>query len=260
MECKICMQDFDENNRIPYTLNPCGHYFCIICLNSLPSKLCPLDRLRIDGKIVNRAILDMLSMPPVLAQASSNATSNASSNTTRLKHVEYLERTFFGKLEHFEKAYNNEIIKKLSESQSVFEALRKKIDENTDEKIQKLLCESEKLKAEVKLAEDNVNAQISKHATKEFHADIVALKRKLGKNFDLDLVKQECASLKETLEDECSELKNIKFKLRFRPAVLTRETPNTQSNSASSHSNGNKVVANLIGDLCERELDICVIS
>ena len=61
MECPICFNKYDEGNHKPFSIVPCGHCFCINCLNSLTTQICPNDRSPIQAKVINRAILDLLS-------------------------------------------------------------------------------------------------------------------------------------------------------------------------------------------------------
>jgi hypothetical protein len=60
MECSICFNKYDNAQRKPYVINPCGHCFCSKCLAELPSQLCPNDRGKIESKTLNRAILELV--------------------------------------------------------------------------------------------------------------------------------------------------------------------------------------------------------
>ena len=60
MECSICFNKYDNAQRKPYVINPCGHCFCFKCLAELPSQLCPNDRGKIESKTLNRAILELV--------------------------------------------------------------------------------------------------------------------------------------------------------------------------------------------------------
>ena len=75
MECKICLQNYNDTERAPHTLSPCGHCFCLQCLKKLPRKLCPMDRRKFELKVINRAILDILSTQA--APCTSNTSKNA---------------------------------------------------------------------------------------------------------------------------------------------------------------------------------------
>ena len=84
MECSICFNKYDNVKRKPYILNPCGHCFCLECLNQLPNKnICPNDRGRIESKIFNRAVIEIIegeadasSKPLTSIQASGSSKKN----------------------------------------------------------------------------------------------------------------------------------------------------------------------------------------
>ena len=60
MECSVCNEAYNETDFKPHSLNPCGHCFCIKCINSLPNKVCPICRQSIQSTILNFAILEMV--------------------------------------------------------------------------------------------------------------------------------------------------------------------------------------------------------
>jgi hypothetical protein len=60
MECSICNEDYNETDCKPYCLNPCGHSFCLKCINLLVNKACPICRKRIQSTIPNFAMVEML--------------------------------------------------------------------------------------------------------------------------------------------------------------------------------------------------------
>jgi hypothetical protein len=72
MQCQICFESYDNDTHKPFTINPCGHYFCVKCVNEfnkpqyewpnpqiIPAK-CPMCRVNIESTVINRAILDMM--------------------------------------------------------------------------------------------------------------------------------------------------------------------------------------------------------
>ena len=46
LDCQICNEVYNESDREPYVLTPCGHPICKKCADSIWSKdrLCPFDR------------------------------------------------------------------------------------------------------------------------------------------------------------------------------------------------------------------------
>lgn len=59
-KCEICMEDFDSINRKPNSLVPCGHTFCIICLEHIGSSKCPTCRSDFTNFIPNWEIIKRL--------------------------------------------------------------------------------------------------------------------------------------------------------------------------------------------------------
>jgi hypothetical protein len=43
-QCAICMEDYNSSFRKPYKLTPCGHTFCLSCIDRFVVKQCPFDR------------------------------------------------------------------------------------------------------------------------------------------------------------------------------------------------------------------------
>ncbi len=57
MNCKICFQPFDHSFRQPYILH-CTHTYCRGCVNA--EQICPICNIKIDGKILNLALLESI--------------------------------------------------------------------------------------------------------------------------------------------------------------------------------------------------------
>jgi hypothetical protein len=51
--CDLCFINFNTSNNKPYSLYPCGHTFCLECINKLKYNKCPIDREQFDGKAPN---------------------------------------------------------------------------------------------------------------------------------------------------------------------------------------------------------------
>ena len=69
MQCQICFESYDNDSHKPFTINPCGHYFCAKCVDEFnrpnPQIIlakCPVCRVNIESTTLNRAILDMMMM------------------------------------------------------------------------------------------------------------------------------------------------------------------------------------------------------
>lgn len=58
--CEICLNNYDTVGRKPYSLVPCGHTFCLHCMNQITSNLCPTCRSPFEGRIPNWEITKRL--------------------------------------------------------------------------------------------------------------------------------------------------------------------------------------------------------
>ncbi len=60
MECKVCLEIYNDSNRKPKIITNCGHTFCSNCLNSLNIKSCPKCRNKIIDCVINYDILELI--------------------------------------------------------------------------------------------------------------------------------------------------------------------------------------------------------
>ena len=63
MNCKICSKHYSDVELKPFTLIPCGHTYCVKCLEKL--KTCPECDVNITGKLLNHAILEIINPNPL---------------------------------------------------------------------------------------------------------------------------------------------------------------------------------------------------
>ena len=61
--CSICLEAYNQTNRRPHILVPCGHTFCLACLNGLKIPTCPNDNTPIREKIPNWEIIGQILNP-----------------------------------------------------------------------------------------------------------------------------------------------------------------------------------------------------
>lgn len=71
MECKICYDKFNKTVRKPFTVIPCGHTFCISCLNDLRkiNYICPTCRVKIENEKPSYILLELMDLN-ILAETS----------------------------------------------------------------------------------------------------------------------------------------------------------------------------------------------
>lgn len=114
MECKVCLEIYNDSNRKPKIITNCGHTFCSNCLNSLNIKSCPKCRNKIIDCVINYDILELIN----------NDSNKIEFQNTQLlkeyliKDLELNIKNYFLKLNEFEKkiitlndGYDNEFNK-----------------------------------------------------------------------------------------------------------------------------------------------------
>jgi WD40 repeat protein len=62
MECKICLDNFDNLKRKPSIIKDCGHTYCAQCIIQLTKKNCPECRTVITGTVTNYAVLNSVEL------------------------------------------------------------------------------------------------------------------------------------------------------------------------------------------------------
>ena len=70
MSCVICEDTYNETDKRPMTIFPCGHTYCRLCLSQLHNNQCPECRAKIEQTTTDFAVLKQLanqSSNPVVA-------------------------------------------------------------------------------------------------------------------------------------------------------------------------------------------------
>ena len=61
LSCKICLNPYDDNLHKPLSIYPCGHTYCLACLEQLVNQTCPECRADIDYNVYNWELLRIIS-------------------------------------------------------------------------------------------------------------------------------------------------------------------------------------------------------
>lgn len=66
-DCELCIENFNQFDRKPYSVVPCGHTICLDCLNKLEinKSLCPFCRIEMQSKIPNWEVMKRLPKPSI---------------------------------------------------------------------------------------------------------------------------------------------------------------------------------------------------
>ena len=128
MECSVCNEAYNETDFKPHSLNPCGHCFCIKCINSLPNKVCPICRQSIQSTILNFAILEMVRDRIPIARPNLN---------------------FMSEINDMKKSLNGSLNKKQLEWRKYIDQMREKISKDTEDKLNRLLNDNAELMSQL---------------------------------------------------------------------------------------------------------------
>ena len=137
MECSICNEDYDTKDHKPYTIFPCGHCFCLKCINLLTQQQCPNCRGILQSKIVNRGVLDIIEQSKqkstnkplslVIETRSSAAFSNEyklNASFQRLQSNSSLSNTSQAMRDYYERSlFNIFVTCKSNENETLFESI-----------------------------------------------------------------------------------------------------------------------------------------
>lgn len=55
--CDTCYESFNHDENKPYSIVPCGHEFCLKCIDDLTNNECPTCSSQIEHKIINWGLL-----------------------------------------------------------------------------------------------------------------------------------------------------------------------------------------------------------
>ncbi len=126
MECEICFEQYDRERRCPTTILPCTHVYCHECLTKMKRSFafkCPKCEVTITKEVPNYSLIN------ILDQTIENKKKHSNSNDeTRLKSEQ-----------------------KQKEIHNKFELLKASINKRTNQLIEKLLDDHEKLIKELEI-------------------------------------------------------------------------------------------------------------
>ena len=95
IECSICFNAYDLQDRTPYSLVPCGHTFCDMCIANISNRECPNDRCDFYSRVRNWEIIKFIrdsnnndlfntaSNDPIINTTSTTTTANVNNRVER---------------------------------------------------------------------------------------------------------------------------------------------------------------------------------
>ena len=221
MDCAVCFNKYDNDKHKPYSITPCGHCFCLTCLNSLTNKKCPVDRIDIENKIVNRGILDLITSP--------------SSNKSK-SILTTLKKSLLTEMKKLEKEMGTTCTKKLKYLDDLAESIRAEIEKDKIEKINCLERDAKTVLHKLDEVKKNLAKQCNEEVNANFFSQVIKSSQKLV---------QEADSSKAATENS----ENIKKQMRQKIKILEEIGFQFQSNQKFSNEN-------TIGQIIEKKMPL----
>ena len=221
MDCSICFNKYDTEKYKPFSITPCGHCFCLHCLNSLQNQVCPIDRKPIENKIINRGILDLIS----------------SSDSNKSKCVlQQLKNSMIKEMKKLEKEMMSTCDSQIKKLEAMANSIKAEIEMDKMAKIERLERDSSVLIEKVDEIKKNLSKQCSDQVNANLFLQIIKSGHKLV---------QESQSQKTAIENSENLKKQIGQKIK-----------NISEISFAFSSNSKLLSENLLGSIIEKKIPI----
>lgn len=220
MNCDICYDDYNSNEKKPFTLVPCGHTFCIKCINSLMSReaSCPNCRKKISEKIPNYGLVGLLELNLV-----------PDLNTDLKKSISLRQNEIKEAKEDYDLKFN----KKLNESNKKIEQIKSQIVSHSDALIQTInqnktdvLNEIQTHSSEFKQRLDSLNSSQSEDEIIDYNWNDLS---KLDRN-ELNNLLKNLYSIKSKFNSKLEELNRLGIDIQFKCELSVKPDSNLIGN------------------------------
>ena len=198
MECPLCYELYDENQNQPYSVNPCGHSFCNICLGKINKNNCPTCRCNIQSKTLNRGLLDLINSKTSIQEGTSHKNKKIKLfQNSLIEEVENLLGEWKSRKENQVKIFNKKI-----------KSLIDDVEKDKVMKIAKIEADSQQIINRLRLVENNFNRESLEE--KESYFKCVKKKQEYIKDSnESKLALEHAENLKEEIRAKSSEMQNL---------------------------------------------------
>ena len=151
MECSICEENYNENEKKPYLLSPCGHCFCLSCTDQLIDRSCPMCRTYVESKTLNRGLLDLLNG------------SKMRPKTVIIRESKIFEsfEKLFTSMDELKNSLKLKLDEKFKQSSELVQEKQEEIENEMSRKASLLHSDREKLLAQLSEYEKSYNKEVS---------------------------------------------------------------------------------------------------
>jgi hypothetical protein len=248
-DCIICFEKYNDSNRKPHVLIPCGHTICKECSESIDN--CPKCRKNIERKVENWDLIPPPQMSSITDQ--NNDPLWVSLRKYLVIDVDEKQKELFKALE----------VKK-NEQQNKAKALKTKIQDEANHKIESILKKKDELIREVDMQDSETSSELDKIFQKnqkyiEEESKFIKAKvesHKLNDLKELESLKNRSDILKNKIDTKSNEIKNMKIDFKIEIDKFFSEDGGLRSLQESKQSNliavnSNESKENLIQE-CKR--------
>lgn len=207
MDCSICTSSYDEKDHKPFSLTPCGHCFCLKCINSLTNQTCPKCRNSIQSKIVNFAVMDILN-----GIARPKSWSKRSNSIRESKVFQTLDN-ILSETDELKKDLKSTYEKRVTEIQTGVNKLKEAIQMETEEKISRLLHDNQIIMSRIDSICSNGIEKLNKLSnSQQIEMNLREFEQKFS-SFNLNELIENSSKLKDEVNQRIKDLNE--FKLKF---------------------------------------------
>jgi hypothetical protein len=180
MECFICLEKYDNNQRKPHTMYPCSHTICLDCLNNLTDRTCPSCRSRINDNKPNYALIDLICESKNSKESVPSKLNSLDQIISQVESVQQqLDLAYQSKLSQINEKFNNirnnislRASQLISEADFIEEDLIKQLHQNKPE----FLADLEKSKNGL----NNLNENQLNNLEKKFKTNLFIMSQKIA--------------------------------------------------------------------------------
>lgn len=207
MNCEICFNKYNLSKHKPITLMPCGHTFCLYCVENFNNEKynCPTCREQISNQKPNYTVLNIIN--------------SSVTQEVNLKLKKSISQGFKD-IDETQRKYNLDYLKKIEETKDKFTLMKRKINLKTTELMNILLSNQEYLLDSVDELESKCLTDLSKAIQANDENQSFERLKKLDTNKmnpnDLYLFKSELDKINANLINRLNRFNEISYNFDFR--------------------------------------------
>ena len=216
LDCIICLERYNDSNRKPHVLFPCGHTICGECLESIDN--CPKCRKNIERTVENWDFIPSHdTRPSVPPQMSSINDQNKDPLWVSLRKYLVID------VDEKQKELFKALQEKQNEQQNKANVIKSKIQDEANHKVESILKKTDELIREVNMQDSKISSELEKIFQEsqnyiEKESKFIKAKVESHQLNDLDemeSLKKKSDILKNIIVTKSNEIKNMKIDFKI---------------------------------------------